>query len=189
MLEEALRLRRRIGEPRAIALTANNLAELALDAGDLDYAETLIDEAITRAREIDFWTLISRTEGSWAVLSLAQGDLDSARAHLHEAILVGPRHDVENAAALLSVAGSIAAARGAPTEAAMLWAAADRARLRASDVDTPTHLMLRARYEAEARASVHGAATWEAARAAGGEISVEEALAMADGASVEGYAA
>ena len=188
LLEESLRHRRRIGEPRAIALTAGNLAELALDAGDLDDAETLIEEAITRAREIDFWTLISRTEGSWAVLSLMQGDLDGARAHLHEAIVAGRTYDVDNAVALLLVAGAIAAAVGTPTRAALLWAASDRARARARSLDTPTHGMLRARYEAEARASVPDAAAWEAARAAGGEISIEDALAVADGAPAEGYA-
>jgi hypothetical protein len=86
------------------------------------------------------------------------------------------------------VAGTIAAAEGAPTRAALLWAAADRARVRVTGEEIPTHVMLRARYEAEAWASVPDAARWEAARAAGGEISVEEALAVADGAPVEGYA-
>ncbi len=184
LLEEALRYRRRIGEPRAIALTANNLAELALDAGDLNYAETLIDEAITQAREIDFWTLIASTEGSWAALSLARGDLASARAHLHEAILAGRTYDVEFAASLLSVAGTIAAAEGAPTDAALLWAAGDHARARAGRSDIPTLTRLRARYEAEARTSVQEASSWESARATGSEISIEEALALADGAPI-----
>ena len=49
--EESLLFARRTGEPRGIALAANNLAEIAVNLGDLTLADGLIEESLTRARD------------------------------------------------------------------------------------------------------------------------------------------
>jgi predicted ATPase/class 3 adenylate cyclase/DNA-binding winged helix-turn-helix (wHTH) protein len=181
-LEESLLLGRGIGEPRAIALAANNLAEIALNAGDLENADTLINEALTQAREVDFRSIIASALGTRAVISLQRGDLETATAQLEEAIEpTRSAYDIEGAASLLSVAGTIAAIRHEPLRAAKLWAAADHARARIGLAEAPTVDKLRAQWHPKARAAAPDAASWDAACASGTEISLDDALDFAAG--------
>lgn len=180
MLEEALLIRRRVGEPRAIALTAGNLAEVALDAGDLVYADTLINEALTQAREIDFRPIIASALVTRAVISLQRGDLERAGAQLNEAIEpIRATYDIEAAASLLSAAGTVAAIQRAPVRAAMLWAAAERARARIGLGETPASGRLRTRWQPRARTAVPDASSWDVARRAGAQLALDDALALA----------
>jgi tetratricopeptide (TPR) repeat protein len=179
LVEEALRLRRRIGEPRAIALTAANLADLVLDAGELDDADTLSDEALTAAREIDYKAMISVALCTRAVISLLRDHVQSAGAQLREAVETATEtHEAEGAARLLSVAGTVAAIQGEPTTAAKLWSASERIS-RGVIEEALAASSLRAQWQPEARAAVPDQTAWDAAWRAGRELSLDDALELA----------
>jgi hypothetical protein len=83
------------------------LANFVLDAGELDYAESLSDEALTASREIEYKRIIAHALGTRGIISLLRDDIQSAGAQLQEAVATAREaHDVETAALLLSVAGS-----------------------------------------------------------------------------------
>ncbi len=179
LLEEALHVRRRIREPRAIALTAANLAELVLNAGELDYADTINEAALQAAREIHYKAIIAYALGTRAVISLVRDDIQSAGAQLQEAIATArDAHEVETAALLLSVAGTVAAMQHAPISAAKLWSASDRL---SRDVieEALAAIRLRAQWQPQARAAAPDQTIWDAAWTAGAELSLDDALELA----------
>jgi predicted ATPase/class 3 adenylate cyclase len=179
LVEEALNIRCRIGEPRAIALTAANLAELALDTGEIDYANTLSDEALRAAREIDYKVMIAAALGTHAIISLLRDDIHRAGAQLQEAVETAREaHDVEAAALLLSVAGTVAAIQHEPITAAKLWSASQHIS-RGVIEETLAASKLRARWQPEARAAAPDQTTWDAAWKAGAELSLDDALGLA----------
>jgi tetratricopeptide (TPR) repeat protein len=179
LVEEALLIRRRIGEPRAIALTATNLADLALDAGELERADALNEEALRASQEIDYKTMIANALATRAVISLLRDDVQSAGAQLQEALArAREAHDVETAALLLSAAGIVAAIQHQPITAARLWSASDKQSHRASE-DTIAATRLRARWQPQARAAAPDQKTWDAAWSAGAELSLDDALELA----------
>jgi len=183
LVEESLLVRRRIGEPRAIALTAGNLAEIAIDAGDLEYADTLLNEALTQARTIDFRPMIADALVTRAIVSLLRTDLESAETQLQAAIApTSAAGDIESVASLLSTAAILAAIRRKPDRAAMLWAAADRAWTRTGLKETTAVAELRARWQPRTQATESDGTRWDAAWAAGAEMSPDDALALASGA-------
>jgi predicted ATPase/DNA-binding SARP family transcriptional activator len=180
--EESLLFARRTGEPRGIALAANNLAEIAVNLGDLTVADALIEESLTRAREINFRENIASALHTRMEILLERRDTESASEHLHEAIALTLAYGLpETATSLLSVAGTIAAIRDEPVRAATLWAAADKFRASAATIETPTTMALRSRYEPRARAAIANPIRWDAARAAGSAMSLDQALAFATG--------
>ena len=177
---EALLIRRRIGEPRAIAITAANLAELALNAGEIDYAGTLNEEALAASREIDYKGMIASALGTRAIISLLRDDIQSARAQLREAVETAREaHDVVIAALLVSVAGIVAAIQHEPITAAQLWSASERIQSRGVSEESLAATGLRAKWEPDARTAAPDQATWDAAWNAGAELSLDEALELA----------
>ena len=185
LLEESLLLARSRGEPSVIALTAGNLAIMALDAGELETAEVLVRESLARAREVDFRGVVSSALTLQAVILLARGNLAEACAELAGAIeaVRGIRH-VETTASVLSVAGTIAAMRHQPIQAATLWAAADRNRERVHLAEDPNVERLRTEWQPRADAEARNTDSWAAGRAAGAELSLDEALDLASRATV-----
>jgi tetratricopeptide (TPR) repeat protein len=179
LADEALLIRRGIGEPRAIALTAANLADLVLDNGELDYADTLSDEALRASREIEYKGIIAYALGTRAIVSLLRDDIPSAGAQLREAVATAREaHDLETAALLLSVAGTVAAMQHEPITAASLWSASDRVASGVLD-ESLAASRLRARWQPDARADVPDQTTWDAAWTAGAELSLDDALELA----------
>lgn len=177
--EEALRLRRRIGEPRAIALTAATLADLVLDAGELDYADTLSDEALRASQEIDYKVMITSALATRAVISLLRDDLQSASSQLQEALdTAREAYDVESAPTLLDVAGTVAAIQHEPITAAKLWSAAERIS-RGVIEEALAAISLRAHWQPEARAAAPDQTTWDAPWQAVVELSLDDALQLA----------
>jgi predicted ATPase/class 3 adenylate cyclase len=177
LLEESLLIARRRDEPSITAITAGNLAIMALDDGELDKAEALIRESLTRAREVDFHGMVSSALTTQTVILLEQGNLKQACINLTDAIEAARsiRH-IETVPSALSVAGTIAAMRHQPIRAANLWAAADRNRERVHFTEDPNVERLRAEWEQHARAEARDTAVWNAAQAAGAELSLDEAL-------------
>jgi|SRR5450755_779684 len=90
LLEESLRIRLRTGEPRGIATTAINLAYTALSAGEIEYADSLNNEALARAREIADRPTISAALVNRVQIALMRGQLDDALTHFGEALTTGP---------------------------------------------------------------------------------------------------
>ncbi len=179
LFQESLLLGRRVGEPRAIALSAHNLSELAFELGELETAYGLAEESLAQARELRFRSLIGSALCTRAVISLQRGDLESAGSQLHEAIELSRSAYAEDAPALVSVAGMLAAMRHEPLLAAQLWAAADQLRDHIGLAESPTVESLREKCEAEARAAVLNSASWDAAWSSGTDASVEQAFALA----------
>jgi len=184
MLEESLELARRRGQSSEIALTGANLATLALETGDLDAADALAAEALARAREIDSRPMIAHTLVTQAEISLGRDELDRASGQIGAAIdALKSVYDLESATSLLSLAGTLAAIRHQPMRAATLWAAADRGRERVRLAEAPNIVLLRGRWQAQARADAPNEENWNAAWRAGGELSAEDALELALGAT------
>jgi len=176
MVEEALSLFRRIGDVAGIAVTATTVAEIALDAGDLNIADEVINEALEQAHEIGFRPVIAYALLDRAIVSLLRDHVEDADADLRDSIQTSvPYDDAEMAADALSVAGTIAAMRGAPARAAMLWRAADAARGSVEEHKSITRL--RARWEPQARADLDDRVDWEV----GAELTLAEALGLAAG--------
>jgi hypothetical protein len=185
LFEESLELRRRGGEPRAIALTACNLAQLTLADGDLEVTEALLAEALEHARAINYQPMILTVLGVGALTSLRRGDTPRAQARLADAAdSMMPGLDQETGAVVLAAAATLAAIGDDPLRAATLWAAADQAIARLSRAETPGAATLRARWLPHARAAAPDATSWAAAWTAGIEISLDEALSFA--ASAQG---
>ncbi len=184
LLEESLLLARSRGEPSITALTAGNLAIMALDAGELETAEALARESLARAREVDFRGMVSSALALQAVIQLERGNLDPACARLAEAIeAVRSIRHVETVASVLSVAGTIAAMRDRPIQAATLWAAADRNRERVHLAEDPNVERFRAKWQPQALAEARDTSTWTAAEAAGAELPLDDALDLASDAT------
>jgi hypothetical protein len=107
LLEESLMLGRHTGEPRAIALAASNLTQIALDTGELKHADALNTKALTQAREIESLPMIATALQTEALIALQRGDPEDATSKLPAAIeTIRTAVDVEAVASLLSVAGT-----------------------------------------------------------------------------------
>jgi predicted ATPase/class 3 adenylate cyclase len=180
LTEEALRIRRRIGEPRAIAITAGNLAVIALDAGDMDSADSINHEALRASREIDYKAMIASALGTRAIISLLRDDIQAADAQFREAVETAREaHHVLAAATLLSVAGTVAAIRHEPIAAATLWSASERLQSQGLSEETLAAGELRARWQPVTRTAAPDQTTWDAACKTGAELSLDHALDLA----------
>ena len=187
MLEESLNLARRRGQSSVIALAGTNLATLAVETGDLETADVLAAEALARAREIGSRPLIAGTLVTQAEISLGRDDVDRASAQIGAAIdAERTSYDLESAVSLLSLAGTLAAIRRQPVRAAMLWAAADYGRERVRLTDAPNIELLRTRWEQQAHSDAPDETSWNAAWTAGRQLSAEDALELAIGATTMG---
>jgi predicted ATPase/class 3 adenylate cyclase len=179
LIEEALRIRRRIGEPRAIALTAANLADYVLDAGELEYADTLSEEAVKASHEIEYKVMIASVLATRAIISLLRDDMESAGSQLREGLYVAREaHDLESAPTLLSVAGAVAAIQREPITAAKLWSASERIS-RGVIEEALAATSLRAQWQPHAQAAAADPPAWDAAWKAGAELSLDDALELA----------
>jgi predicted ATPase/class 3 adenylate cyclase len=180
MFEESLRLARRTGVASAVTLLANNLAEAALAAGDLDTAAALNDEVLACSRAMSAHPQIAYALLTRIQILLMSGDLDGAEGCLGEAIdRIRATKDAENEASLLSMAGTMAAMRTQGLRAALLWAAADQIRARVGTPDSQPAEDLRTAWQSRAAAAFPDEKSWEAARAAGNDLSIDEALSLA----------
>jgi predicted ATPase/class 3 adenylate cyclase len=178
LYEESLLARRRTGEPRGIATTAANFAESALQEGELALADTLIEESLRHAEAIDFRPLIAIGRLVQAQIALMRDDLQAASAHLRAASDASATNDIETAAEQMSVAATLAAATAQPLRAATLWAAADRARTRINLREPPLVVKLRNRWQSHAQSLAADPQGWESACDAGGQLSIDDALAL-----------
>jgi predicted ATPase/DNA-binding SARP family transcriptional activator len=126
--ERALELYRGVS-PRDAAITLENLGLVAAAAGDLDTAETLLEEAIALSvlHEAPREVASARRDLAWVLL--AGGDLERTRELLVSAwATFGELTDRANAADCLEAFAALALAEGRLEEAARLLGAAEAIR-------------------------------------------------------------
>jgi predicted ATPase/class 3 adenylate cyclase len=178
LFEEALELRRG-GEPRAIALTAANLAEVMLGEGELETTEALVAEGLDHARRINYHPMLITLLSVGALTALHRDESGAARSQLAEAIPSMPGVHAEAGAIFLAAAATLASVDGHPLRAATLWGAAEGALAKLHRAETPGATALRRRWLPPARDAVPEAAAWDAAYMRGTEMSLDDALALA----------
>ena len=173
ILLQAFPVIHRTGDAFKIAMVAGNLAEIALDAGELEYAGAMNDESLEQAHEIEFRPLIANALVLGAIISLEEGDPERALSRVRDAVDIGSLYQTESRALMLTATGALAAIQGDPEFAARLWGAADHARARIGLAEPPTPARLRARWQPHAQSALADEATWDAAWAAGRDLSLK----------------
>jgi tetratricopeptide (TPR) repeat protein len=127
--EEALRLRRSLGDPLLVANAANNLGVAALAEGDLARSRAAFEESLGLARELGDRIHIAAAQCGLGQTALLAGEPGRAVGHLHEALeLYVALADERDCAECVSALAGAAAASGRHVEAARLWGCADALR-------------------------------------------------------------
>jgi tetratricopeptide (TPR) repeat protein len=127
LLEEALTVRRQVGEPFGLGATLGALAMVTWKLGDVTRAHELATEALRLDRQVGAPTNVVVVQTLLGLLLMAMGDYAAARsaymAALRELDALGLRHLCRDV--LLGLA-ALAAARGQPVRAVRLAGAAER---------------------------------------------------------------
>jgi hypothetical protein len=171
-----LELSRRLDDPRAIAQTAMNMADLALSDGDLHRAEHLIDEAGKHGRQIAYHSIIAGTLALEAMLALHRDDVSHAAECVARCLQSGRAADhLPLAVILLAAAATVASEREEPERAAALWAAFSASNARLGGGDPCGAARLRDRWMPKARSAIADNA-WRSAWENGAALSPAKAL-------------
>ena len=181
LFEESLALRRALGDTRLCANSLFHLGGLALSLGDREEAIERYEEGLALARTIgDTWgTSVALAE--IANLHLLEGSYVQAEALGAEALAVararGGRREVVTC---LQQAGALLAARGDAATAARVWGAADAQLREFGALPSQLEDLVRARFEPAGRSAL-GDRGFEAERAAGAALGLDEAIGLAQG--------
>jgi len=136
--ESSLALRRSLGDPFLIAVSANTLGLAAMRARDLDSAESAFEECLELARHLGEDTLTATALCALGEIALERDMLDLAAERLLDALTryreLGNERDC---AECLHALGGVSAARANVRDAARLWGAADALRERSGAGLTP----------------------------------------------------
>ncbi|MCA9727309.1 MAG: tetratricopeptide repeat protein, partial [Candidatus Eisenbacteria bacterium] len=123
--EAGLAASKEVDDVRGIATVLINLGVLAYGRGDKGSAHRLFGEAAALHRRSGDQATLALALGNRSALSVQLGDYASARSELAEALRLALELDaVWSGIAALASAGTMALARGAPGEAAVMLAAA-----------------------------------------------------------------
>jgi tetratricopeptide (TPR) repeat protein len=176
--DEGLVIARSVGDrPRALMLIGN-AGEAAAEAGDIERAEPLLTEALAEYRALSDSVGTAGALDSLGKVALERGQIERASAYFREGLSIArPLGALTLKAAFLAEAGRIAVVRHDLPAAARLFGATDALtkRLRVSLYEMPG-------YEAsvEVARSALGQEAFEAARAGGANLELDEALSEAD---------
>lgn len=86
--EEALLLRRELGDTQGVAASLNNLGNAAVEQGDYPAARSYLEQAVAILRELDSKRWIAVTLGNLAAVVREQGEYDRARALFEESLSI-----------------------------------------------------------------------------------------------------
>jgi predicted ATPase/class 3 adenylate cyclase len=181
--EEGLVLGQALDDLDVMANTLLNLARLALVAGDLDQAQARSGEAIAVARQHHYHTGAAIGLGMQALIARRQGDLGRAVTLACEAlVLYQAGEDVRHYGDGLEVCAIMYASQGRTEQAARLLGAAAASRTRIG-MPRPMEAPIVADIESAAAPvrTALGEEAWAAAFAAGQALTLEAAVAEAQG--------
>ena len=179
-LEEALALAHGMNDPRARALVASALGDVARCQGDYDRAEAVYQESLDLQRALGNQADVSAGLHNLGYVALGQGKIDVAAALQRESLLShrdqgNPPGVVEGLTGLAAVA----VAQGRLERAARLFGAAEALREQVQSMVWPAERFEWNKHVAELRAQLDAAAlttAWAAGRAMTAEQAVEYAL-------------
>jgi predicted ATPase len=160
-----------------LAQTVGTFGAIARDEGDLEGAYAQIEQSAALAGEagVIWWRAGMLIE--LAVLSLASGSLDAAEARARESLAMAQQiRDYGGRVFGVGVLACVAAERGDLDRAGRLWGAVE-----GHHVGAPLGGWIRHRADREARVLALADETFERARAAGRELSLDEAVEEALG--------
>jgi tetratricopeptide (TPR) repeat protein len=129
LAEEAVALRRTLGDEMLVADSTYRLGVAAFEFGDLDRAEDAFETSLELA--VDLGDALYRAANLCLLgtISVLRDELMPASARLRESLSIYTElEDRRSTAECLCALGAYAAAAGRPEEAARLWGGADSAR-------------------------------------------------------------
>jgi predicted ATPase/class 3 adenylate cyclase len=173
---EALVLLRRLGATSDLPVTLGNLGRALLEEGNLEGAEAVLSEGLSRAREHNQSFAVAFTLNVLGRIQFQRGDPNRARSFLESSLksLADTPHTWQISESLEDLA-AVLATQGDATRAARLWGAAEALR---EEIGAPVAPAERLRYE-EAVASAREAypdAAFESAWAEGRAMTPEAAI-------------
>ena len=175
LVEASDAIHRRDGDIWGIAQTVGTLGALARDAGDEGTARELVRESATLAREagVPWWEAGALAE--LACLSLNAGLLDEGEAHAREALVIADGlRDRPGRVFGVGLLARVAAERGPPERAGLLWGAIED-----DDVMAPLGGWRRHRQACEARVLELAGPEFERGRAEGRSLTLDDAVELA----------
>ena len=175
---EAEALARPTGDGWVLGLILGNRADLARRAGEPQLARRLLEEALALQRALREPQGIGQTLERLGRLALAEGDAAGARRGLTQGLTVWRDGGcVWSLPSLLRHLARVAEAQGHPARAARLWSAAATQHQALLGRPLPAHEGPTLAQAAESLRARLGAAAFDAARAAGEAMTLEQAVA------------
>ena len=175
LVEASDAIHRRNGDLWGLAQTVGTLGTIARDEGDEESALGLVRESATLAREagVPWWEAGALAE--LASLSLNAGLVDEGEAHARDALVIADRlRDRPGRVFGVGLLARVAAERGLPERAGLLWGAIED-----DDVMAPLGGWRRHRQTCEARVLELAGPEFERGRAEGRALTLDDAVELA----------
>jgi predicted ATPase/DNA-binding SARP family transcriptional activator/DNA-binding CsgD family transcriptional regulator len=173
LAEEALALNREMGDRAGVADSLYRFGKLAWSQGDGKRALALCEESLGLAREV-YLGLVPHILGLLGEIAREQGDYERATTSFQEALAIHHESGIGPTSVLQRMV-RLAAAMGDDVRAARLWGAGETALQTIGAALTPAELALYEPFLDAARSRL-GEVAWEAARAEGKSMGLEEAV-------------
>jgi non-specific serine/threonine protein kinase len=186
LYEESLGIARELGDKEGVARLLGNLGNVALHQRDFASAQKLLEESLAIKRKLGYPQRIASSLISLGNLASDQGDFASARALFQEGLAIG-RELGDRLGIATSLAGlaAVVAALGSSLRAARIWGATERLRADFGSPLTPKDRPDYDRRVAAARAALGDDAAFDHARREGHALTLEQAIELALGETVE----
>ena len=185
LAQESLALSREVGDQGRVADALSILGNVACDQGDLATAWALNQESLAIGRELGDRDCIATGLYSLGLVAFLRGEFGDARSLFQEALAIRRElGDRLGLARVLEGAAALAAAQGDSLAAARTWGAAERLREELGSPMSPNERPRNDRYAAMARAATSDEGAFEPAWRQGREMSLDEAIELAFGATV-----
>ncbi len=179
LLEEAVILSRELEEKPVAARALNNLGDLALTVGDYAQAEALFEESLDLLRELGDTSNVARSLFNLGATALRRGRYPDALSRFRESIALSRGiDDKEDLAWCLEGFAALAAAEGDPERATRLLGAAGVLLETIGGAFKPFERLLHDHTVAAAQTQL-GATTFEAIRAEGAALNLQQAVEYA----------